>query len=75
MNSSQGAVIALALSIPFVMCLPPVVGWWIGSYLDERFETAPYLTYIVLALGVIAGAREAYRILKRIKNELNDEGN
>lgn len=75
MNSRQGALIALALSIPFVMCLPPIVGWWIGSFLDARFETTPYLTYIVLALGVIAGAREAYRVLMRIKNELNDEGN
>lgn len=75
MNSNQGALIALALSIPFVMCLPPIVGWWIGSYLDGYFGTTPYLTYIILAFGVIAGAREAYRIILRIKNELKDEGN
>lgn len=75
MNSSQGALIALALSIPFVMCIPPLVGWWIGSHIDVRFETEPYLTYTGLLMGVIAGAREAYRIIKRIKTELDNEGN
>jgi ATP synthase protein I len=74
-NSRQGALVALALSIPFVMCIPPLVGWWIGGHLDARFETTPYLVYTGLLIGVIAGAREAYRILKRIKTEFDDEGN
>lgn len=53
------------MTIPFVLAIPPIVGWYLGSWLDERWETKPYLMYVMLFLGVIAGAREFYRIVKK----------
>lgn len=57
--------VSALVTIPFVMALPPIAGWIIGRWLDQYFETVPYLQYIFLVFGVMAGARECYRIIKR----------
>lgn len=50
--------------VPFVLSVPPIVGWAIGSFLDDYFHTQPYLMYVFLVLGLIAGYREFFRIIK-----------
>lgn len=57
--------IGVFITIPFVLAVPPIIGWFIGSWLDGFFGTEPYLMYILLVLGFIAGFREMYRIVKR----------
>lgn len=57
------------MTIPFALGVPPLVGWYIGSLLDKLFGTAPYLMYILLVLGFIAGVREVVRIIKKYRNE------
>jgi ATP synthase protein I len=54
--------------IPFVMAVPPVVGWYLGSWLDGLFGTS-FVMYIFLVLGVLGGARECYRIIKEFGSE------
>lgn len=44
------------------------MGWLIGRWLDKKLDTAPYLMYLFLILGFIAGFRELYRIIKRFGN-------
>lgn len=56
------------ITIPFVLSVPPVLGWWIGSWMDEKLGTEPYFMYILIILGFVAGFRELYRILKRFGN-------
>lgn len=53
------------LTIPFVLAVPPVLGWYIGSWLDELFGVKPYLMYVLIILGFVAGFREFYRIINR----------
>jgi len=53
------------VTLPFVMSIPPIIGWLIGHYLDKKFNTTPYLSYLFLILGVAAGAIEFYRIIKK----------
>jgi hypothetical protein len=74
MNEDQGRgrLFAFALVLPFVILAPPLAGWWLGSYLDDHWQTKPWFLYAFLALGVAAGAREAFRIVKSIKDELDD---
>jgi ATP synthase protein I len=57
--------IGVFMTIPFVLAFPPMLGWWIGSWLDEKLDTHPYLMYVFIILGFIAGFRELYRIVKR----------
>ena len=57
--------LAAFVTIPFVLAVPPVVGWWMGSYMDDYFGTAPYLMYLMIVMGFIAGFRELFRIVRR----------
>lgn len=52
------------LLLPFVLSVPPIVGWAIGSFFDEHFGTTPYIMYLFLVLGVAAALREFTRIIK-----------
>ncbi len=56
--------IAAFVIIPFTLAVPPVLGWALGTWLDKKFNTEPYLMYIFLALGILSGIRECYRIIK-----------
>lgn len=58
------------MTIPFVLSIPPVLGWLIGKWLDEKLNSSPYLMYGLIVLGFIAGFREMYRLLKRFGDEI-----
>ncbi len=51
-------------TLPFTMAVPPILGWYIGRWLDGYFGVAPYLMITLLVLGIIAAARESYRIIR-----------
>ncbi|MCE5294851.1 MAG: AtpZ/AtpI family protein [Chlamydiales bacterium] len=55
--------IAFAI-IPFVLAVPPIVGWALGTYLDDYFATKPYLMYVFVVCGLVAAYREFFRIIK-----------
>ncbi len=61
--------IGVFITVPFVLAVPPVIGWLIGSALDRYFHTAPILMYSFLAFGFLAGFREFYRIIKKYGDE------
>lgn len=64
--------LAALATIPFALALPPLIGWAIGSWLDNYFETTPYLMYTLLILGFAGGVRECYRIIKRFSNDIDN---
>lgn len=41
------------------------IGLAIGWFLDKLFGTRPYLTIIFLILGIIAGFRELFKMVKK----------
>jgi ATP synthase protein I len=56
------------LTIPFVLAVPPILGGFIGNWLDHALETEPFLMLILIVLGFIAGFIELYRLIKRFGN-------
>ena len=58
----------LVTLIPFLLLVSPLVGYFIGRFLDRRLHTS-FLWIIFLGLGFVAGAREVYRIIVRISKE------
>lgn len=68
-NRRRIRLIGIFATIPFVLAVPPVIGWYIGSWLDKGLGTDPYMMYSLLILGFIAGVREFYRIIKKYGNE------
>lgn len=57
--------IGVFLTIPFVLSVPPVLGWYLGQWIDELSGTSPIFMYSLIVLGVVAGFREVFRIIKR----------
>ena len=50
----------------FMMGGSVLVCYFIGSYLDKRFETSPWLLVVFLIMGVTAGFMEFYKLLKKL---------
>lgn len=56
--------IGLLSSIPFILALAPIIGYFLGKYLDTKFRTQPWLSLVLLGLGFVAGVRETIKIIK-----------
>ena len=41
------------------------IGFYIGVYLDNKFSIKPWFTIIFLIIGIIAGFRNMYIMIKR----------
>jgi len=63
-DSRKRQQVGVFMTLPFVLATPPIIGWFIGKWLDKQMHTSPYLKYACLILGVVAGARECYRMIK-----------
>ena len=59
----------LLSTIPFILALAPIIGYFLGQYLDTRFRTGPWLSLILLALGFVAGVRETIKIIQMSQRE------
>jgi ATP synthase protein I len=57
--------LAYASSVGIAMVLMVFGGLYFGAYLDGKFGTGPYLTLIFLILGIAAGFRNVYVLIKR----------
>jgi ATP synthase protein I len=55
----------LLATIPFLLAVPPIIGVLIGRYLDDRFNTNPILTIVLLIFGFAASIREVATVLKK----------
>jgi F0F1-type ATP synthase assembly protein I len=51
-------------TIPFLLVASPLIGWWLGRLLDRLLHTT-FLTWVFLALGMVAGIREVVRVIRR----------
>jgi F0F1-type ATP synthase assembly protein I len=60
--------IGLLTSIPFILALAPIVGYFLGKFLDQKFRTT-WLSFVLMALGFVAGVRETIKIVKMSQSE------
>jgi ATP synthase protein I len=65
-------------SVGISMVASTFIGLAMGYYLDKWLGTAPWLTLIFLAIGIVSGFRNIYilteRELRRQKNDQQDDG-
>ncbi len=67
-NGGGGGILkglAALTAVGVTLVASTFVGLLVGLYLDRVFSTGPWLTIIFLILGIIAGFRNIYYIIKR----------
>ncbi|MFQ5510245.1 MAG: AtpZ/AtpI family protein [Candidatus Krumholzibacteriia bacterium] len=62
----------LLTTIPVLLAISPLIGFFIGRFLDGKFKTDPLFTIIFLILGFVAGAMQTARVI-RLANRDSDE--
>lgn len=55
-----------ASTVGLSLVLATVIGLLIGLFLDGKFGTSPWFTLIFFILGVIAGFKELFRMVKKL---------
>jgi len=55
----------IAMGIPFALATGPIIGYFIGTWLDVRAHTS-FLVYVFLALGFGAGVKVIVDMVKRL---------
>jgi F0F1-type ATP synthase assembly protein I len=64
----------LLLAIPTLLIVSPLVGFFLGNWLDRWIKTAPIFSIVGLVLGFAAAGRETYLIYRRaVAEEENNE--
>ncbi len=53
--------------------LSVLVGLFGGQWLDRKFHTDPWLTFIGMGFGIAAGARTLWRTARKAQQEIEDE--
>ena len=65
--------VGLLTAIPMVLAAGPIIGFFIGNYLDNRFRTGPWLTFAGVTLGFIASGKETIDLIRRADKETKDK--
>ena len=66
---NAGRQIGLAMMIPMTLAAGPLVGWFIGDWIDHRFNIAPWGINIMVIFGFIAGITQTWKIIKEISRD------
>ncbi len=59
----------LASTIGIALVVSTVIGYALGSWLDSKLHTAPWLMFVCSLLGIIAGFIEVFRIAAQISRD------
>jgi ATP synthase protein I len=57
--------IGLYTAVPAIMLAAPLIGYFIGHWLDGKVGTDPYLGGVGALLGIAAAGLETYQLVKK----------
>lgn len=64
--SSQVKQIGALTAIPILLLSGAFVGYFVGSWVDRKFQHYPWFTILFVTLGFVASGREVIRLLKQV---------
>jgi len=70
-KSKNARQLALLTAIPAILIVSPLVGFFIGQWVDKRLGTAPLFVIVGLIFGFVSAAKEIRLLLKRSTEENN----
>lgn len=50
--------------IPIILAAGPIIGILIGKYLDDKFDTSPWLSIVFVIFGFVAATKQIIILLK-----------
>ena len=59
----------MLLAIPSLLIAGPLVGFFVGNWLDKKLGTLPWLSLVGVVLGFAAAGRETFQIYRRYMAE------
>ncbi|MBI1798311.1 MAG: AtpZ/AtpI family protein [Candidatus Eisenbacteria bacterium] len=59
----------ILLAIPTLLIVAPLLGGWIGGWVDRRLKSSPWFLILGLILGFAAAGRETFLIYRRYQAE------
>ena len=57
--------IGILTTIPILLAVGPILGYYIGNFLDKRLNTTPYLMILFIVLGFVASGKGVYDLIKK----------
>ena len=57
--------ISILTTIPILLAVGPILGYYIGDFLDKKLGTAPYLMVVFIFFGFVAAGKGVYDLIKR----------
>ena len=63
--------IGIVVTIPMVFAAGPVVGFLIGSWIDQKWSTDPWAKTILSLLGFVGSVKQVIELIKRSTKETN----
>ncbi len=57
--------IGILTTIPMLMAVGPILGYYIGNFLDKKLGTTPYLMVVFIFFGFAAAGKGVYDLIKR----------
>jgi F0F1-type ATP synthase assembly protein I len=51
-----------------ILAAAPLIGYFLGRWLDGKFGTEPLFMLILLVLGLVAGVRETLLIIRKAQD-------
>jgi len=58
--------IGILTAIPLILPLGPLIGFFMGRWVDQKFGFYPYATILLIALGFAASVRETVRMIRDV---------
>jgi len=56
-----------------ILAAGPLVGYWLGQWVDGRFGIKPWLTTVLALLGLVASVKQVVHIIRQLINEEAEE--
>lgn len=69
---SQVKQLGLVTTIPIILLVGPIVGFFFGGWIDRKVNSYPWVTIIFVLLGFAASGKEVVRLLKIVSKTQNE---
>jgi ATP synthase protein I len=62
--------VAILTTLPIILAVGPILGYFLGNYLDKKLNTSPYLMIVFIIFGFVASGKQVYSMVVRSLKEM-----